>query len=97
MQQETIRLVLVVDSVEKHLSLPDNDGLGSTDDSLWGQLKNSETLNNQQPLFRLLSKERGIEMSKRGLSLFNDFPTDTDLVEHDIDILDANIGWSVAK
>lgn len=85
LQQETIRPVLVVNSTEKQLSVTEDDGLVSPDDSvLWGRLKNPETLNNLQPQYRHFSKERRIERSaliKEYLCLFNDIPT---LVGHKI-------------
>lgn len=59
---------------------------------LWGRLKNSETFANLESLFGHLSKEQCAELSpliNDYLCLFNNVPTHTHLVEHDIDVGDA--------
>ncbi len=93
MQQQTVKPALMAATVGRHLSVQEDDRVVSPDESrLRDRLKKSETLCNLESLFGHLSKERCAELSvliNNYLCLFNDVPTRTHLIEHDIDVGDA--------
>ena len=96
-QQQTVKPVVMAETVARHsgakLSGDEDDAVVSPDESLLrGQLKNSETLCHLESLFGHLSKGQCVELSaliNNYLCLFGDVPTCTHLIEHDIDVGDA--------
>ena len=87
----------MAETVARHsaakLSVYEDDGVVSPDESLLrGWLGNSETLGNLKSLFGHLSKGQYVELSaliNNYLCLFDDVPTCAHLIEHDIDVGDA--------
>ena len=71
----------------------DDDGVITPDESrLRGRLKNSETLGNLESSLEHLSTARSAELSaliREYRCLFNDVPSRTRLIQHDIDVGDA--------
>ncbi len=80
-------------AVGSQFSVGEDDGVKAPDESLLrGRLKNAETLRNLESLFGHLSAERSAELSALIHSypcLFGDTPRQTHLIEHDIDVGNA--------
>ena len=98
MPQQTVNPVLVTDTVGRRSSAAEmspleEDGVVSPDESrLRGRLKNSESLYESKSVFGHLSSQQSAELSdlrNNYLCLFNDVPTRTHLLEHDIDVDDV--------
>ncbi|XP_055721489.1 uncharacterized protein LOC129813225 [Salvelinus fontinalis] len=85
--------VIPLDSSQDRSTNEEEDVLGPDDCILQGRLKNSETLDNLGSILTHLPVDRREEMVGlilRFPGLFSDTPTRTNLIEHDIDVGDAD-------